>query len=135
LLVGAPNKIEEDIIKQTTDKELMVLEKKLLLTNMDYKLTKSQSKKWISYAVVREFLAGMPWEGAEERKQKQGTSNAKLAYIFHVHQPNYKRMKRLLAYVKEMDIWHKHWGNAAFTIEIPDERSTQGVKTKYIQMI
>ena len=45
MLVGAPNTIEEDIIKQTTDKELMVLEKKLLLTNMDYKLTKSQSKK------------------------------------------------------------------------------------------
>ena len=113
----------------------MVLEKKLLLTNMDYKLTKSQSKKWISYAVVREFPAGMPWEGAEERKQKQGTSNARLAYVFHIHQPNYKRMKRLLAYAKEMDIWHKHWGNAAFTIEILNERSAQGVKTKYIQMV
>ncbi len=60
MLVGAPNTIEEDIIKQATDKELMVLEKKLLLINMDYKLTKSQSKKWISFAVVREFPAGMP---------------------------------------------------------------------------
>jgi hypothetical protein len=135
MLVGAPITIEEDIIKQTMDKELMVLEKKLLLTNMDYKLTKSQSKNWISYAVVREFPAGMPWEGAEERKQKQGTSNARLAYVFHIHQLDYERMKRLLAYAKEMDIWHNHWGNAAFTIEIPDERSAQGVKIKYIQMV
>jgi hypothetical protein len=78
---------------------------------------------------VREFPAGMPWEGAEEKKQKQGTSNARLAYVLHIHQPNYERIKKLLAHTKELDIWHKHWGNAAFTIKIPDERSLQGVKT------
>jgi hypothetical protein len=117
------------------DRELTGLEKKLLLTNNDYKLSKSQLKKWISYAVVREFLAGMPWEGAEEKKQKQGTSNARLAYVLHIHQPDYERMKKLLAYAKELDIWHKHWGKTAFTIEIPDERSPQGVKNKYIQMV
>jgi hypothetical protein len=66
------------------------------------------------YAVVREFPAGMPWEGAEEKKQKQGTNSTRLAYVFHVYQPDYERMKKLLAYAKEMDIWHKHWGNAAF---------------------
>ncbi len=82
--------------------------------------------------MVREFPAGMPWEGAEENKQKQGTSNARLAYVLHVHQPNYKRIKKLLAHAKELDTWHKHWGNAAFTIKIPDERSPQGVKIKYI---
>jgi hypothetical protein len=71
VLVGAPNTIKEDIIKQTMDRELMALEKKLLLTNTDYKLSKSQLKKWISYAVVREFPAGMPWEGAEEKKQNK----------------------------------------------------------------
>jgi hypothetical protein len=42
----------------------MVLEQKVLLTDTDYKLTRSQSKKRITYAVVREFPAGMPWEGA-----------------------------------------------------------------------
>ncbi len=68
VLVGAPNTIKEDIIKQTMDRELMALEKKLLLTNTDYKLSKSQLKKWISYTVVREFSAEMPWEGAEEKK-------------------------------------------------------------------
>jgi hypothetical protein len=135
VLIGAPNTIEEVIVKQTMDRELMDLEKKLLITNTDYKLSKSQLKKWISYAVVREYPAGMPWEGAEEKKQKQGTSNPRLAYVLHIHQPDYKRMKTLLAYVKELDIWHKHWGNAAFTIEIPDERSPQGVKNKYIQMV
>jgi hypothetical protein len=29
----------------------MKLEEKLLLTNKDYKLTRAQTKKWISYAV------------------------------------------------------------------------------------
>ena len=33
ILVGEPNTIEEEIIKQTMDKELKVLEKKLLLTD------------------------------------------------------------------------------------------------------
>jgi hypothetical protein len=132
VLINAPNTIKEDIIKQTMDRELMALEKKLLLTNTHYKLSKSQLKKLISYAVVREFPAGMPWEGAEGKKQKQGTSNTRLAYVLHVHQSDYERIKKLLAHAKELDIWHKHWGNAAFTIKIPDERSPQGVKNKYI---
>jgi hypothetical protein len=58
--IKVPNTIEEDIIKQTMDKELKVLEQKMLLTNKDYKLTRSQSKKRITYAVVREYPAGMP---------------------------------------------------------------------------
>ncbi len=136
VLIGAPNTIEEDIIKQTMDEELMVLEQKVLLMDTDCKLTRSQSKKWIKYAVVREFPAGMPWEGAEEKKQKQGTNNARLAYVLHVYQPDYERMKKLLAYAKELDIWHsKPRGNVAFTIKLPDEKSPQGVKTKYIQMV
>jgi hypothetical protein len=84
---------------------------------------------------VTEYLAGMPWERTEEKKQKQFTNNLRLAYVLHVYQPNYKRMKMLLAYAKEMDLWHKHWGNASFTSEIPEEKSPQGVKTKYIQMV
>jgi hypothetical protein len=56
------------------DKELKELEERLILTDAGYKLTNNQSKCWIFYAVVREFPAGMPWEGAEEKKQKQGTS-------------------------------------------------------------
>jgi hypothetical protein len=76
----------------------------------------------------------MPWEGTNKNKQ-EGTNNARLAYVMHVHQPNYKRMQTLLSYANEMDVWHKHWGNAAFTIKIPDKRSSQWVKTKYIQMI
>ncbi len=130
-----PNTIEEEIIKQTIDKQLKVLEKKLLLTDKNYKLTREQSKNWVKYAVVKEFPMGMPWEGTEEKKQKQGTTNARLVYVLHVSQADYKRMKTLLAYAKEKDVWHKHWGNAAFTIQLPDERSSQGVMTKYIQMV
>jgi hypothetical protein len=52
-----------------------------------------------------------------------------------VHTPDYFRMKALLSHAKEEEIWHKHWGNAAFTVETPDEKDNQGVKTKYIQMV
>ncbi len=90
ILVGAPNTIEEEVIKQTMDEELKTIEKKLLLTNKNYKLTKEQSKNWIRYAVVKDFPAGMPWEGTEEKKQKQGLSNARLAYVLHMHQPDFK---------------------------------------------
>jgi hypothetical protein len=75
--------------------------------------------------VVQKFPAGMLWKGTEEKKQKQGTNNARLAYIMHVHQPNYERMKMLLSVVKEKDVWHKHWGNVVFTIKVPDMRSLQ----------
>ena len=62
----------------------------------------------------------MPWKGAEEKKQKQGTNNACLAYVLHVHELDYARMMTLLAFAKEWKVWHKHWGNAAFTVEIPN---------------
>ena len=53
----------------------------------------------------------------------------------HVYQPDYERMKILLAYAKKKEAWHKHWENTAFTIKIPDKRRSQGVNTKYIQMV
>jgi hypothetical protein len=52
----------------------------------------------------------MPWEGAEEKKQKQGTNNARLAYVLHVHKPDYAMMKTLLAYAKDMKVWQKQLG-------------------------
>jgi hypothetical protein len=52
ILIGAPNQIKEEIIYQTTDKELQHLEHKLLLTNKEYKIPKSQLSKWIQFAVV-----------------------------------------------------------------------------------
>ncbi len=55
--------------------------------------------------------------------------------MLHVHQPDHERMKTLLAYAKEKNIWHKIWGNPTFTIKTPDERESIGVKTKYIQMV
>ena len=75
--------------------------------------------------MVREYPAGMPWEGAEEKKQKQGTNNACLVFVFHIHEPDYAPMTTLLAFTKEWKVWHKHWGNTAFTVEIPNEKSLQ----------
>jgi hypothetical protein len=86
ILLGAPNTIQVDIIKQTMDEELKLVEQKLLSDdNAEYRPSKQHQSKWLSYAVVQEFPAGMPWEGAEEKKQKQGTNNARLVYVLHVH--------------------------------------------------
>jgi hypothetical protein len=77
----------------------------------------------------------MPWEGLIEKKQKQGTSNACLAYVLYMHQPDYERMKTLLAYAKEKNIWHKIWGITTLPIETPNDRESIRFKTKYIQMV
>jgi hypothetical protein len=135
ILIGAPKTIEEEIIKQMMDKELQRTEKKLLLTNKDYKLTREQSKNWMSYAVVKDFPVGMPREGAEEKKEMQGSSNSRLAYVLHVHQLDFKQMKTLLAYAKDKNIWHKKWGHSTFTIDTPENKDSIGSKTKYIQMV
>ena len=56
-------------------------------------------------------------------------------YVLHVHQPDNESVKTLLAYAKDWKVWHKHWGNTAFTVETPTEKSTQAQMMKYIQMI
>jgi hypothetical protein len=116
------------------DDKLKAIEDNLLLTDKNYKLTREQSKNWIRYAVVIDIPAGMPWEGLDKKKQKQGTSNTRLAYVLHVHQPDHKQKKTLLANEKDKNR-HKIWGNSTFTIKTPDEREPKGVKTKYIQMV
>jgi hypothetical protein len=78
---------------------------------------------------------GMPWERIEEKKQKQGTTSARLAYGLHVHRPNYERLKTLLAHAKEKSVWDNVWGKTTYTIETPENKDPIGVKNKYIQMI
>jgi hypothetical protein len=53
------------------DEELQHLEHKLLLTNKEYKIPKSQLSKWIKFAVVQDYPAGMPCEGAEEKNRNK----------------------------------------------------------------
>ncbi len=88
LLQGVPNSIEEEVIKDTLDKVLSDLEKELMQTDSEYKLTKDQRQNWIDYAVSREFPPGMPWEDAEEKKKKQGGNNVRMAYVLQVYQPD-----------------------------------------------
>jgi hypothetical protein len=65
ILLRAPNTIKENIIKQTLGEELKLVEQKLLSgNNTEYKLPQRRQSKWLNYAVVWEFPAGMPWEGA-----------------------------------------------------------------------
>jgi hypothetical protein len=136
LLLGAPNTIDEETIFRTLDEELRRIESRLISEgNAEYKYTPRQLSKWMKYAVVREYPAGMPWEGAEEKKQKQGTNNARLAYVLHVHEKDYDRLSTLLAFAKEWKVWQRHWGNTAFTVEIPNEKSSQAERTRYIQMV
>ncbi len=135
ILIGVPNTIKEDIIKATLDVELTKIEQTLLTTDSTYKLTKEQSKNWIRYAVVRDYPMGMPWEGIKEKKQKQGTTNAQLAYVLHVHRPDYKRLKALLTYTKDEGAWDNVWGNTTYTIKMLAKKDPIGVKNKYVQMV
>jgi hypothetical protein len=135
ILIGVPNTIKEEIIKQTLDEELKNIKQILLKNDKEYKLTREQSNNWIRYVVMIDFPAGMPWEGTEEKKQKQGTSNPRLAYGLHVHRPDYERLKSLLAYAKDNNIWDKVWGNTAYTIKTPAEKDPIGVENKYIHMV
>ncbi len=88
ILLGVPNSIKEEVIKDTLHKVLSELEQDLIRTDSDYKLTKDQRQNWIDYAITREFPKGMPWEDAEEKKKKQGGNNARLAYVLQVYQPD-----------------------------------------------
>jgi hypothetical protein len=72
LLLGAPNTIEEEVIRQTIDEELKQIEQHLISDNSaEYKYPQRCISKWLKYAVVREYPTGMPWEGAEEKRQSK----------------------------------------------------------------
>jgi hypothetical protein len=135
ILISIPNTIEEDVIKQTLDNELKHIKQSLLQNNKEYKLTREQISNWIKYAVVKDFPAGMPWEGTKEKKQKQGMCNSRLTYVLHMHRPDYKQLKYLLAYAKDSNVWDKIWGNTTYTIKTPEEKDPIRVKNKYIQMV
>ncbi len=60
ILLGVPNSIEEKVIEQILDKELASMKSTLLVTDTDYKLTRTQQENWIKYTVIKEFPAGMP---------------------------------------------------------------------------
>jgi hypothetical protein len=127
-LLGVPNSTEEEVNKQTLDEELASLESTLLVTGSNYKLTKNQRENWIKYAVIKEIPLEMLWEDVEEKKKKQGNKNTRLVYILQVHQPDYECLKNLCQIAKQCKIWHKHW-------EIPESKSQQGEKERYIQMV
>jgi hypothetical protein len=52
ILIGIPNTIEEEIIKQMLDKKLKNIEQIFLKNDKEYKLTREQSNNWIRYAVM-----------------------------------------------------------------------------------
>ena len=108
ILLGVPNSIEEDVIKDTLDKVLSELECTLLQTDSEYKLTKDQRQNWIKYAVTKEFPPGMPWEDAEEKKKKQGGNNVRVAYVLQVYQPDYDRISNLCHMAKQRKLWANH---------------------------
>ena len=124
-LLGVPNSIEEDVIKDTLNKVLSELECTLLQTDSKYKLTKDQCQNWINYAVNREFPPGMPWEDAEEKKKEQ----------LQVYQPDYDQLSKLCHMAKQHKLWANHWGNTAFTVDLPENDSQQSEKLRYIQMV
>jgi hypothetical protein len=51
----------------------------------------------------------MPWEDQEEKKKKkQGSNSSRLAFIFHVHRPEERRLATLLDRAKYLNLWHEH---------------------------
>jgi hypothetical protein len=77
----------------------------------------------------------MTWEDAEEKKKKQGNNNARLVYVLQVYQPNHEQIRNLCQIVKQHKLWLRHWGNTAFTVEIPETDSQQEEKIQYVQMV
>jgi hypothetical protein len=75
-------------------------------------------------------LGGCRGEEEEARKQQR-----KACVCLQVHQPDYKRLKNLCQIAKQCKMLHKYWGNAAFTVEIPENKSKQEEMTRYIQMV
>ncbi len=75
----------------------------------------------------------MPLKGAEEKKQKEGTSNACLVYVLHMHEADYARMKTLLAYAKEWKVWPSTGETLRSQWRFQQKRAPQ--ETRYIQMI
>ncbi len=127
ILLGVPNSIKEQgVIQRTLNKVLVDLECTLLDTDSEYKLTKKQHQNWIKYAVTKEFPSGMHWEDAEEKKKKQGNNNPCLAYVVQVYQPDYEQIRNLCQIAKQRKLWLQHWGNAAFTVEIPKTTVNKG---------
>ncbi len=136
IFLGVPNSISEETVKETVDKVLQELEAELIKNDKDYKLPVRQKGKWINYAITKEYPGGMPWEDQEEKKKKkQGSNSSRLAFIFHVHHPEEQHLAILLNRAKYLNLWHKHRGGVAFTVEQPDFTTPVGVKDRYIEMV
>lgn len=136
VFLGVPNSISEDTVKEIVDEVLQNLEDELIRDDKDYKLTVRQKEQWIKYAVTKEYPGGMPWEDQAEKKKKlQAANNARLAFVFHVHRPDEQRLANLLESAKYRNLWYKHWGGVAFTVEQPGFNTPAGVKDRYIEMV
>jgi hypothetical protein len=136
IFLGVPNSVSEETVKETVDKVLQELEAELIKNDKDYKVPIKQKGKWMQYAITKEYPGGMPWEDQDEKKKKkQGSNSLRLAFIFHIHRPEEQRLKILLDRAKHLNLWHKHWGGVAFTVEQPDFTTSAGVKDRYIKMV
>ena len=73
--------------------------------------------------------------GRRGKEKEEGGNNARLAYVLQVYQPDYDRLSNLCHMAKQRKLCAHHWGNTAFTVEIPELDSQQGKKVRYIQMV
>ena len=100
ILIGAPNSVGEEIIKEVFQKELKEMEK-----------GQGYNGRWeLDFEVVREFPPGMPWESKEEKKKIAGNNFARMAFVIHVPRDHSERMKGLLREAKSRKTWAKYWG-------------------------
>ncbi len=77
MFLGVPNPIGNKQIQRIMDRELIELEINER-KNPKSPVARYDMREWVKYTITRENPPGMPWEGIEEKKQKMGTSRARL---------------------------------------------------------
>jgi hypothetical protein len=95
---------------------------------------KDDNNSWRTPLVKKKRDKSKHLRARKARRDRRG-NNARLAYVLQVYQPNYNRISKLCHMAKQRKLWANHWGNTAFTVEIPENNSQQGKKVRYIQMV
>ncbi len=79
ILIGVPNTIEEDAIKQMLDNKLKRIKQSLLQNDKEYKLTREQLSNWIKYVVVK----GSRWVCHGKGLRKRSRSKVRATQDLH----------------------------------------------------
>jgi len=78
--LDVPILVEKVVVQNDIDRVLQPLERKLIVGNPKHFPKNWHSKKdWVNYAIVKEFLGGMPWEDIPAGGKKE--NNGRMTFI------------------------------------------------------